>query len=252
MIRRELTAEGVTVIARDDTRRATGLMIKDRRSVDRTDVLYYRANSAASALEVDDIPRQVIEDAHIVHLSGITPALSESCHEVVRYVAALAARYDTPLSVDINYRQRLWSPDKAVAVLSPIVEQADLVFASLHEAELFTVAGEAERTARELTARSAGIAVIKLGDQGAMAYADGLLTRRPAVPINPVDTVGAGDAFVAGYLSAFLRGKLVGDSLELGNLCGASACAVVSDWQGAPTTKDIADARTPLIDAVHR
>jgi 2-dehydro-3-deoxygluconokinase len=227
-------------------------MVKNRRSAERTDVLYYRANSAASALQVDDVPDRVIEEAQLVHLSGITPALSESCREVVHHVAAIAARCDIPLSVDVNYRRRLWTSEEAVATLSPILEQAHLVFAGLHEAHLFTGRGDADRTARELAARSGGVAVIKRGDQGAMAYADGLLIRRPAVPINPVDTVGAGDAFVAGYLTGFLRGDTVGNSLELGNLCGAAACAVVSDWQGAPTARDIADARTQSIDAVHR
>lgn len=252
LIRRELAAEGVRVIARENNCLATGLMVKNRRSADRTDVLYYRTNSAAAALQVDDVPDHVIEEAQLIHLSGITPALSQSCGEVVRHVAAIAARCDIPLSVDVNYRRRLWSPQDAVAALTPIIEQAHLVFASLDEAHLFTDAGDADRTARELAARSAGVAVIKLGDQGAMAYADGSAVHGPAVPITPIDTVGAGDAFVAGYLSEFMRGASVEDSLALGNLCGAAACAVVSDWQGALTAGDVADWRTPSTDAVDR
>ncbi|WP_135458798.1 sugar kinase [Mycobacterium sp. DL99] len=252
LVERELSAEHVRVIACRDTSRPTGLMIKNRHSATHTEVLYYRSTSAAAALTPDDIDASVLDGATYVHLSGITPALSESCRGTVDHILALARDRDIPVSFDINYRSALWDRQTAVRVLEPMLADADIVFAGRDEAHMFTGARELSETCDALSALARGYAVIKLGEAGAAASVGGVLHRQDPHPVDAIDSVGAGDAFVAGYLAHTMTGHTVPESLAAAAVCGALACTVPGDWQGAPSTTDLARALSPHGDPVLR
>ncbi|RXZ46127.1 PfkB family carbohydrate kinase, partial [Agromyces binzhouensis] len=132
-------------------------------------------------------------------------------------------------------------PADAAAVHRSLAARADLVFAGFDEAELLT--GLAGATADDLARAIAGLGpaevVVKLGEDGAIAFADGAAHERAAVPVTVVDTVGAGDAFVAGYLAARLAGQDVDGRLALGVRTGAAACTHPGDWEGFPTHRDL-------------
>jgi 2-dehydro-3-deoxygluconokinase len=252
LIERELSAEHVSVVARRDSSRPTGLMIKNRHSVTHTEVLYYRATSAAASLTPADIDERVLDDATYVHLSGITPALSQSCRATVDHVLALARDRGIPISFDVNYRSALWDRQTAARVLTPMLAQADIVFAGLDEAHLFTGTRDLRETCEAMTALARGYAVVKLGEAGAAASTGGELHRQDAHQVTSIDTVGAGDAFVAGYLTHTMTGHTVPASLAAAAVCGALACTVPGDWQGAPTSADLARAMSPSADPVRR
>jgi sugar/nucleoside kinase (ribokinase family) len=135
----------------------------------------------------------------ILHITGITAALSDSAAEAVTEAVYLALRAGALVSVDVNYRSKLWTPQEAHAVLSELVRQAHIVIASEDELGLVAPQDESE-AAHELAASGVSQLVIKRGARGATVWYDGEAPDAPAIPVPVLDTIGAGDAFTAGYL----------------------------------------------------
>ena len=242
LIHRELSAENVAVIARTDGYAPTGLMLKERLGGDRTNVFFYRAGSAASRMTPDDLDTHAIRGARLLHLTGIVPALSVSARETTERAVHIATEAGVPISFDLNYRAKLWDRDDAARVFRSLVPVSEVVFAGEDEARiLFPDVGPPADLARALVGLGCRRAVIKQGADGCTALIDGEIFRVPAVVVKPVDTVGAGDAFVAGYLSQFVTGAGPLECLERAVVTGAMACLVAGDWEGAPFLAEIGD-----------
>lgn len=240
LVLRELRGEGIHVLAQRDSEAPTGLMVKEQRTAVATQIWYYRRGSAGSRLSVDDLPDDVILDAEVLHISGITPALSDSAAKAVQHAVDLARSAGTTVSFDVNYRSQLWSPAEAAEALRPLVEASDVLFAGVEEGRMFVpdVTDEAD-LGHALAAMGPREVIVKRGAAGALAVVEGKLYRQDAVPVDVVDTVGAGDAFIAGYLAERLAGADVPTRLRTGALVGAFACTVRSDWQGLPTRREL-------------
>ena len=171
-------------------------------------VLYYRRGSAAARMgpaSVADVP---LEDAEVVHISGITAALSASCASLIDTVIDRVTAGPGIVAFDVNHRPALWAPGAAASALLPLARRADLVFVGLDEAECLWHTATADDV-RALLPEPTTL-VVKDGDVGATEYrrAAGADHRTfvPAIPTDVVEAVGAGDAFAAGYLAALLRG----------------------------------------------
>ncbi len=238
---RQLRAEGVgTDGARRDPDRPAGLMFLERRTADVTRVRYNRAGSAGSALSVDDLHGPLASGARVLHLTGITPALSDSAREAVTWAVREAAGAGTFVSLDVNYRARLWSREAARATLTPLAGYASVVVASAEELDLVAEPDADEATAAAaLLRRGVRTVLVKLGADGARAYTDDGVTHVAAVPVTAVDTVGAGDAFTAGYLSGHLDGLDLADRLRRAVALGAFAVAAHGDWEGLPRRDEL-------------
>lgn len=246
LVLRELLAEGLDVDCSRDPGAPTGLMIKERRTNETAKVWYYRAGSAGASLAPEHIPERKIAGARLLHVTGITPALSTSAAAAVQAAIDCAKTAGTLVSFDLNYRSALWPRHAAAAAFQELVRQADVVFAGDDEAAI--VVGDAADPF-ELARRLAGLGpeqvVIKLGAQGCVARIDGQEYRQDAVPVRAVDTVGAGDAFVGGYLAELLDGQPVQQRLLTAVRTGAYACLVSGDWEGMPRRSELG-----LLDAV--
>jgi 2-dehydro-3-deoxygluconokinase len=241
LVEREIRAEGVDVRITVDPNAATGLMIKERRTSDAQRVTYYRSGSAASRITPSDVDLQLITQASLVHLSGITPALSPKAADTIRHTVAVANNAAVPVSFDLNFRANLWSPEEAGAFYRELMPQVDIVFAGADEAALAVGScGDPVELATRLADLGPNQAVVKLGADGALARVNGELFHQGAVPVDVVDTVGAGDAFVAGYLSELLRGCLPQERLQTAVTAGAFACLVPGDWEGLPRRSEFA------------
>ena len=182
------------------------------------DVYYDRADSSASRLAPDDVDAAQIARARLLHLSGITPALSSSCGGAVQQAMNTAKEAGTRVSFDVNYRAKLWDADAARRTLEPLLPQIDLLLTPLADAALlFGITGEGPSVARELKARY-GIAavVVTMGGEGAVACDDAGDRAAAPYPLGQVvDRVGAGDAFNAGVIMGYLENDLPG-GLEYG------------------------------------
>ncbi|SDL96170.1 2-dehydro-3-deoxygluconokinase [Arthrobacter sp. ov407] len=254
-ILRQLRAEGIGLRHRTDAARNTGVMFLEQRTADVTRAFYYRAGSAGSTLGREDLDRALTAGARILHLTGITAALSPDARKAVEYAAERAAADGMEVSLDVNYRSKLWSREEARAVLAPLARHASIVIAS--DDELGLVAAEVgagpARTwdadagadaetamAAELLGRGVREVVVKRGAAGAGVHTADGRWEAPAVPVTSIDTVGAGDAFTAGYLSALLDGADVAGRLQRGVLAGAFAVSTAGDWEGLPGRAELA------------
>jgi 2-dehydro-3-deoxygluconokinase len=241
LVTREIRGEGVTVAARRDPDAPTGMMLKEHRGGRPSRVRYYRRGSAASRLSPRDVDDALVAAADVLHLTGITPALGPGPRAAAEHAISVAREAGTLVSFDVNHRRTLWSDEEASTVLAGLVARADLVFAGAEEAALVlgSAAPEAELAAG-LAALGPRTAVVKLGERGALAHHGGRVVRAPTEPVAVVDAVGAGDAFVGGYLAELVAGAPVERRLHTGNTLGGIVCTVPGDWEGLPTRAELA------------
>jgi 2-dehydro-3-deoxygluconokinase len=247
LIERELRAEDLRIMARRESA-PTGLMLKTLRTSDLVRVTYYRAASAGSRLSPDDIDEEVVARAAVLHVTGITPALGPGPAAAVRAAIESARAHDVIVSLDVNYRAALWAPDVAAPALRDLARQADVLFASEDEALLLAGAEGAGKDpvdlARQLATYGAPQVVIKRGRHGCVALIEEQAHQCAALPVRAVDPVGAGDAFVAGYLADLITGQPPATRLATANATGAFAVTVSGDWEGLPRRAEL-----PLLHA---
>ena len=234
LILRDLRAEGVRTdhVAVDSTA-PSGLMFLEQRTADLVRVEYRRAGSSGSGLLPGDVLPALQGSSRVLHVSGVTSALSDSAHAAVVAAVEAASAAGVLVSLDVNYRSRLWGRDDARSALARVVPHCDLVIASDDELDLVAPGDEESATAGLLAGRARAVAV-KRGARGASLYSANGRLDRPAAQVTSIDTVGAGDAFCAGLLSAWLDGLAEPDWLDRAILLGAFAVSTRGDWQGLP------------------
>jgi 2-dehydro-3-deoxygluconokinase len=176
-------------------------------------VIYDRADSAAAHMTVDDVDWNYLLDTRMLHLTGITAALSASCYEVVAEAIRRARAAGVTVSFDVNYRAKLWDAATAGAKLRPLIAEADILFCKSADAtSLFGCQGEPHELMANLKMLARAQTVFcTFGADGAALLADDRFTMQPALPVQIVDRIGSGDAFAAGALDGWLDGDpLVG------------------------------------------
>ncbi|WP_194409983.1 sugar kinase [Microbacterium cremeum] len=223
-VARQLAARGVDVsrVVFDD-RHPTGLYVKDPGN----GVLYFRRGSAASHLDVADADAVSFDGVDVLHVSGITAAISASAAQFLVRVIARARAAGVPVSFDVNHRAPLWSAETAAPVLLALARSADLVFVGRDEAEtLWDTATAAE--VRALLPHVAEL-IVKDGDVGATAFAGSDEVFEPALVVEVVEAVGAGDAFAGGYLASLLSGATVAERLRAGHARAARTLQTTTD-----------------------
>jgi len=251
LITRELLAERVLLDTSVDPHRPTGLMLKSRRTGGLAQVTYYRQGSAGANLAIADLDTEILRTATVFHTSAITPALGESARDAVHQSLELCQAFDTRISIDLNYRRVLWDRDTAATEYRYLISKADIVFATEDEARIVSDADTPAGLAQDLTKLGATNAVIKLGSHGAVACVDGAEVVVQPVPVRVVDSVGAGDAFAAGYLTGLIDGAATKECLAWGNLMGAWSVSTRGDWQGLPNRDELHSINT-IEDDVRR
>ena len=222
-----IAAGGVDVaVARDGTR-PTGVLTKHVTDAG-TRVQYYRSQSAARALSVDDLSRA--GHSRWMHVTGITSAISTSAADLVEAVIDRRTGHVGRVSFDVNHRPALW-PDIATASRSLLAHcrRADVVFIGDDEAEALFGTSEAAGLAELILRRDDQELVLKQGAIGASVFTRRGEAFEPAVPAEVVDLTGAGDAFAAGYLAASCFGWPVRARLQLGHLLGSRVVGVLED-----------------------
>ncbi|MFL5722220.1 MAG: sugar kinase [Chloroflexota bacterium] len=250
-IRRRLAGEGVHTgdLTSDDTA-TTGVMFRERRVLGPAQVIYARRDSAGSRLSRADVDqaaaRGAFAGARWLHLTGITPALSDDARAAIDRAIEHARDAGATVSLDVNLRRRLWSDETAAPVLRSLAGRVDILLGSPDE--LAVVAErppDTDPSAIALAAFDLGpsVVVAKLGADGALAISKERPDEpiaRPAIPLTVVvDTVGAGAAFCAGFIAACLDGADLAAALERANACGALSAAALGDQTGLPTEAEI-------------
>lgn len=218
-----------------DSSASTGLYFKEMITDDEVQVHYYRKDSAASRLEPSDLNEEYIANAKYLHLTGITPALSESCYKTVIKAIEIANANGVTVVFDPNLRRKLWSEERARQVLLEIASKSDIVLPGLDEGQFLFGDLDAKTMAKRFYDHGASFVVLKLGAEGAYYYSDKERGHVLGFPVNRVvDPVGAGDGFAAGLLSGLLDDIPLEKAVERGAAVGALVTMVKGDVEGLP------------------
>jgi len=211
----------------------TGLMLRDA-AWGRSSVYYYRKLSAASKMTPADLDEDYIKQAKVLHVTGITPALSASCRETVFAAVEMARRHGVAVSFDPNLRLKLWSLEEAKPVLSRLAEAADYYLPGYDELQLLYGTDDVDAILAELRKLKA-VSIVKGASNETWIVEKDRLERVPFFPVKQVvDTVGAGDGFCAGFLAGIARGESLIEAVRVGSLVGSLVVQGVGDWESIP------------------
>ncbi|QIK12007.1 sugar kinase [Leclercia sp. 29361] len=232
---------GVTL----DGRYPTGFQLKSK-VTDGTDpiVEYFRKGSAASHLSVEDFNPIWFTAARHLHLSGVAAALSASSYALLDHAAGAMKAAGKTISFDPNLRPVLWKSEaEMVEKLNHLAFQADWVLPGVKEGQILTGEKTPEGIADFYLNRGVKAVILKTGADGAwFKTADGEQGAVAAVRVeNVVDTVGAGDGFAVGVVSALLEGKTLQQAITRGNIIGSLAIQVQGDSEGLPTRQQLGE-----------
>jgi 2-dehydro-3-deoxygluconokinase len=236
-----IDAKGVT----RDERFTTGFQLKSK-AENGTDpiVEYFRKNSAASHLSLDDFNEDYFASARHLHLSGVAAALSDSSYALLDHAARTFKAQGKTLSFDPNLRPVLWkSEGEMVEKLNHLAFQADWVLPGLKEGMTLTRRQTPEAIADFYLERGVKAVVLKTGPDGAW-YKTAQGEKGSVAPVkvdNVVDTVGAGDGFAVGVISALLEGRTFQQAVTRGNRIGARAIQAQGDSEGLPTREELGE-----------
>ncbi len=231
---REMTSHGVDcsgVLRRPGSR--LGLYFLEYGAAPRpVRVLYDRRDSALSRLVPEEVDWGLVRRARMVHLSGITAALGPGLRDVLRRACDEAEGAGVRISLDVNYRSRLWSAREARAFLLEIFPRLDYLFIGADDAAtVFDLAGSPEETLGALRALAPrATTALTLGEAGSAVRA-GEVTVRPSklYDVTVVDRLGAGDAYAAGFLWATLGGRPVQEAVDAATALAALKCTIWGD-----------------------
>ncbi len=234
----QLGREGVdTRGVRQDPDRLTALVILGIRDREQFPLLFYRENCADMALDADDVDEALIASASAVLINGThlsTDTVFEASMKAVRIARASGGK----VVFDIDYRPVLWGlterdmgehrfvqSDAVTERLQQAVALCDLIVGTEEEIRILGGASDTIVALRAIRARTDALIVCKLGAEGCVPFAGaipaGLEPVVPGFPVEVFNVLGAGDAFMAGFLSGWLRGKSAEESCRLANACGA-------------------------------
>jgi 2-dehydro-3-deoxygluconokinase len=228
----------------------TGLLVREPAVFGPAEVLYRRGGSAGSLMDaayVDECSA-ALRAASWLHVTGITPALSETCADAVTCAVERARADDIGVSLDINMRHKLWGVQKARDTLVKLASDCDVVFGDGAELALLSGTSSVGEAVTFLHRLGVKEVVLKRAAEGAVVYsATAPVLELPGVPVPDIrDLVGAGDAFVAGYLSALLdfrcgsQPATTTPDYRRGCIVAAFTMRVLGDSTGAPSRKSIA------------
>ena len=220
----------------------TGFMMKGMTEVGDPKIAYFRKNSAASTISVHDIDKLDLYGCDFLHITGIFPAVSKSAYDAVRRLISRAKALDMFISFDPNLRPQLWASEKEmVRCLNTLAQDADLILPGLGEGKILTGKETAEDIAAFYHNMGVDSVVVKLGPKGAYwstGGESGVVSEFPVKKI--VDTVGAGDGFAAGVISAVAEGLSLREAAFRGTVIGSIQISNKGDNEGLPTREQLA------------
>ncbi|WP_213880505.1 sugar kinase [Pseudomonas sp. dw_358] len=226
-----------------DPRHPTGFQFKSRADDGEDPIVeYFRRGSAASRLTVADVPAELLQAGHL-HATGIPAALSPTMNEVSHHLMKSMREAGHSVSFDPNLRPSLWdSQQRMIEQINLLASRAHWVLPGLAEGQLLTGLDEPRDIAAFYLEQGADAVAIKLGAQGAYyrdAQREGYAAAHPVVRV--VDTVGAGDGFAVGVISALLEKLDLADAVDRGNWVGSLAVQSPGDMEGLPNRQALLD-----------
>lgn len=242
-IEKKLQKEKIHAAVSYDDSHWTGFQLKSKVTEGDPEVVYFRRNSAASHITAADIDKVDMKGAKLLHVTGIPPALSKDCREATYHLIERARENGMTVTFDPNLRPSLWeNKETMISVINDLATKADLVLPGMAEGEILMGSREPEKIADYYLEHGAKTVIVKAGPRGAYAATkDGGQYYAGYRVEKVVDTVGAGDGFATGIISASLEGLSLAQMVDRGNAIGAIQVTFASDNEGLPTQEELAD-----------
>ena len=230
-----------TTLTRIDPDHRTGFMLKSKTSAGDPDIYYYRKDSAASTISVEDMKAVDLSKWDAVHLTGILPATSETALAAVSCLMDAARGAGLPVFFDPNLRPQLWpSQEVMVAQLNHLAAKADYVLPGENEGLILCGSKDPAVIGKFYLDLGAKAVVVKTGAKGAETFTrEGSFHTKSYPPKKIVDTVGAGDGFATGVVSAVMEGLPLEKAVQRGSAIGTIQIQNVSDNEGLPTREEL-------------
>ena len=240
-IEKKIKSEGIEVQVTYDDRYWTGFQLKNRVSEGDPEVVYFRRSSAASHMTEEDVDKLDFSGAKILHVTGIPPALSQSCRDATYRLMEKARANGMLISFDPNLRLSLWESEEAMIwTVNDLASKADIVLPGTGEGKILMGSEDPKMIAEFYRAIGAKTVIVKDGSKGAFVSSGEMEKHIPGFRVpRVVDTVGAGDGFAVGVLSALLEGLSLEEAVARGNAIGAIQVSVRSDNEGLPTREEL-------------
>ncbi|WP_435334951.1 bifunctional 2-dehydro-3-deoxygluconokinase/2-dehydro-3-deoxygalactonokinase [Haloarchaeobius sp. TZWWS8] len=212
-----------------------------------TNVVYDRANSVISQAEAGEFNLDRIREASAFFTTGITPALSPTARETTLNLIKVARQAGTMTAMDVNYREKLWSPSEARSTLTRLWKGIDVLIIGMKDAErVLDYEGKPEQLAHHLSSEyDLKTVVVTRGSNGALALHDNVVYRQDAYDTDTHDPIGSGDAFTG----AFLARRLCGDDVQRALQYGAATAALKRTIPGDVATVTKREAEKVISDA---
>lgn len=225
----------------------TGLYFITRHAEEGHRFTYRRARSAASRLTPADVTRTSIARARLLHVSGITQAVSSSACDTAFHAMRIARETGTLVSFDPNYRPALWPLERARATILRSAELSDIFLPNLGEGRLISGEEHPEAVADFFARRGPAVVALKMGEDGVLLWEGGRLTHIPAHRVQAVDATGAGDTFDGAFAARLLAGDSVRDAARY----AVVAAALTTTGHGAigpiPLRSTVEQARSTTV-----
>jgi 2-dehydro-3-deoxygluconokinase len=217
----------------------TSLNFKEIRQDGSGKTFYYRFHSPILTLEPEDITEKMFEGVDLVHISGVFLAIAPKNILIVKRLLEIARQKRIPVSFDPNIRLKLWSIEDARSAYFDIFPYVDILLTGQDEIQLI-METSSDKELEDLANRyQISELVIKDGANGSRVYYRGVWYQKDAFLVDPVDTVGAGDGFDAGYVYGYLRNDPIEERLEFANGVGALVTTVLGDNEGLPYLEEV-------------
>jgi 2-dehydro-3-deoxygluconokinase len=207
---------------------------------------YYRAGSAASRMGPADVPEAVIAGAKVLHVSGISQAISDSACAAVDRAIDIARANGVRLSYDPNLRLKLWPLDRARTVINATAARAAYVLTNVEEGGALTGRAGAEGIANAYLDLGAGVVAVKRGAGGALIATAGARSRIPGHAVEAVDASGAGDVFDGAFLAEIVAGR---DAMAAARYANAAAALSTTGFGAVAPIPRRADVAAFLTEA---
>ncbi|MEM1749831.1 MAG: sugar kinase [Desulfurococcaceae archaeon] len=204
-------------------------------------VFYYRHGSAASRLSPNDVDDDYLANSRAVVLTGITPALSDSCREAVNKAYEVAKANNVDVIFDTNIRMKLWRDESRARESLAKFLNSNIVFTNIEDLGILFPGNSVSSAASKIISKGCNLVVVKLGEEGAVAYDSKLNTYRVEAFKVPLveDVIGAGDAFNAAFIASLYRGMSIDQALLYANAAGALVVTVRGDVEAQPSWQEL-------------
>jgi len=233
-----IKGEGVDVSqVKFDQKMPTGIFFMEKETPDKFHCYYYRKGSAASRISPSDLNHRYIAQAKILYLTGITPILSSSCEKAVKMAVQIAKSAKTKILFDPNIRLKLLSANNIRKKLLFFIKEADYFLPNERELKMLADEDDLDLAAKKILSYGVKMIIVKRGKEGAIIVdSSGEQINHPGYHWSfVVNTMGAGDAFNAGFACGLLRGMGLLDTLKVANALGAFATLGKGSYQSLPT-----------------